>query len=134
MTPGVSAVVGWELLVERPGPLDRPLLRLDHGEAAELRTGAGHHAPLERTGEGRVLLHERLGEQVVESLLGDSRDHEVLVGADPDVPVAVGLGQAGELHELYPVHPADGDGAADVHAVRPASGGGHRRGRRGSGR
>ncbi len=35
--------------------------------------------------------------------------------ADPDVPVAVGLGQAGQLHQLYPVHPADGDGAADVH-------------------
>ena len=96
------------------GPLDGAFLGLDHGEAAELRAGAGDDAALEGPGERRVLLHERLGQQVVEPVLGDARDDEVLVRADADAAVAVGLGQAGQLDQVDAVHPPHRHRAADV--------------------
>src|ERR1035441_3916058 len=99
---------------ERAPPLPGSLLGLHYGEAAELRAGARHHAPLEGTGEGRIGLHQRLGQQVVQTILGDAREDEVLVGADADRAIAVGLGQSRRLNEIDPVHAAQRDRAADV--------------------
>ena len=107
-----------QLRVEEARPLDGPLLGLDDGEAAELGAGAGHHAPLEGAGERRVLLHERLGQQVVEPVLGDAGEDEVLVGADAHGAVAVGLGQPRHLDQLDPVHAPDRHRAAHVEQAR----------------
>ena len=118
---GADRLAG-QLLVEEPGPLDRPLLGLDDGVAAELGPGAGHHPPGERPGVGRVLLEQVLGQQGVDPVLGHAGEGEVLVGADAHGAVAVGLGQAGRLDQLEPVHPPDRDRAAHVEQARPPSG------------
>ena len=90
--------------------------------------------PARRGRGGRVGLHQRFGQQVVEPVLGHPGQDEVLVGANPHRAVAVGLGQAGRLDQIDPVHPPDRHRAADVEETRPASGGAHRRGRLGNGR
>ena len=111
---GVTLVTLGELGIERPGPLDGALLGLDHREAAELRARTGDDTPLEGTRERRVGLQQSFGQEIVDPVLGDPRNHEVLIGPDPHVAVAVGLGQAGQLNQLDPVHPAHRHRAADV--------------------
>ena len=99
-------------------PLDRPLLGLHDSEAAELGAGAGNDPTLEGSGERRVRLHERLGQQVVEAILGNAGDNEVLVDADTDAAVTVRFGQAGQLNQFDTVHPADRDRTAHIEQSR----------------
>jgi len=58
--------------VEEPGPLEGAGLRLDHGEATELAPRAGGRAPRERSGAGAVDPEQRLGQQIVQAILGDT--------------------------------------------------------------
>ena len=78
----VGHVAPTTLRVELAGPLDGALLGLDDREAAELQPVQATTPRLERPGERRVLLQQRLGQQVVEPVLGDAGEDEVLVGAD----------------------------------------------------
>ena len=110
---GADRLAG-QLLVEEPGPLDGPLLGLDDGVPAELGAGAGHHPAGERPRIGRVLLHQVLGQHVVDAVLGDAGEGDVLIGADAHRSVAVGLGQTGRLHQLETVHPSHRHRAADI--------------------
>ena len=67
------------------------------------------------------------------SVLGHAGEDEVLVGAEADRAVAVGLGQPGGLDQLDARHAADRDRAPDVDEPVAGAGGARRRGRRGSG-
>ncbi len=91
-----------QLGVEPAGPGDGALLRLDHGEAAELAPGAGHHSPLERSRERRVLLEQLLVEKSVDVVLGHAAQDEVLVGPQTYGAVTVGRRQSSGLHQFDP--------------------------------
>ncbi len=59
-------------------------------------------------------LQQRLAEQRLQPAVGNAGEDHVLVGAQPDLAVAVGVSETSGLHQVDPGQPTDRDGAADV--------------------
>ena len=112
----LAVAVRAHVLVEERGDLDRARLGVDLGQAAELLAGAGLQAALEERRRGREVGDQRLGQQRVDVLVRDPRQHDVLLVREAQRVVRVGAvlaGERGELEELVGLQAADRDDEAD---------------------
>src|ERR687896_2080249 len=91
-------------LIHLAGPLYCPDLGLDDAVAAELAPRTGHDAALERPRLRGVPRQKRLGQKVIEAVLGDASNDQVLVRSETD-SIAVRPCESAHLLELLTTHP-----------------------------
>jgi hypothetical protein len=86
--------------VESFGELHRALLGLGDGVTAEFVAGARNDAAHEGSGFWVELLHQRFFEKDRHAVFGHTREYEVLVDAQANVPVAVDVRESSRLDEF----------------------------------
>src|SRR4030095_12665127 len=99
---------GLDAALELARERERPRLRADPREVAEVGAGARDQSALDLGGVVRKLPEQRLTRQLAQERVRDVRDEHVLRWRQPKLALTVALGDPRQLDELVSPHPADG--------------------------